>query len=386
MEYLTSVSAPPEPAEGSAEPTNANELATIILPTYGLPQYTLACLGSLTRCTEYQPVELIWVDNGSEWGQQQVVRTYLEAGSPIPWRVITLKENRGWVGGCLAGYEALAPETRWVVLLNNDTVVSVGWLTRMIRALESNPDWGIMGCVSAGGGGWQDMGRLQGRGWIVKDIVPPATPDDLDQVAQQLAARYQGQVREAPMVSFFAVVLRRRMLEEIGFLDSRFGLGLGDDDDLCRRARYHGWRVGLALEVLIWHWRRTTFKALALEGRDWRAMQQANIEYLEWKGQNMYKELTYLGDPKTGYPYIMSVPARDLYGDDLVALEGMGITKKSLIQSGLYVDSSFVEVEPFCGAPTEEGAPCRRTVERWGMRCWQHRETIETIEEVDDGS
>ena len=352
-------------------------LASIIIPFHNLAHHTLACLASLAAATLYEPAELILVDNDSESGQTSMITGYLNAGYTIPWQIRIQPDNRGWVGGCIDGYEAMAQDTEWVVLLNNDTILSQGWLARARGALASRPDYGIMGCVSVGGGGWQRMDRLQEAGWVRPTFRPPDYPSQLENTAAQLQAVHGGEVHEVgAMVAFFAVALRRTMLQEIGFLDPKFGLGLGDDDDLCQRARANHWKIGVALDVPVWHWHRSTFNLLAAGGVDWKAGQQENMAYLQSKGTGvrMDRVLQYLGDRETSYPYIPHVPARDLDPRDMIGLEAQGWTEETLCRSGLYVPVEDLEIHPFCGAATDGGEPCRRLVTEWGIHCYQHTE------------
>lgn len=75
-----------------------------------------------------------------------------------------------------------------------------------------------------------------------------------------------------------------------------------------------------------------------------------------------------------GPGYIVGIPARDLYPEDLVRLEEMGIQRALIDISGLYEPLESVgEVEPFCGAELANGGRCRRKVEVWGEKCWQHQ-------------
>jgi len=75
--------------------------------------------------------------------------------------------------------------------------------------------------------------------------------------------------------------------------------------------------------------------------------------------------------------YVMALPARDLTGADVVGAEREHITVAMIEGCGLYVKAEFVEVRPFCGAATVEGGRCRRGVEEWGQRCYQHQEVMD---------
>ena len=343
-------------------------LAAIIMPYHNLANRTLECLASLQKRTHYADTWLILVDNGSEPEQGSLVDEYLLKGYGMTWTHLRLAENGGWVGGCIAGYECATSDAEmqpeWIVLLNNDTILSSGWLTRMITALRDNVRYGVMGCVSVGGRGWQRLDQLQERGWIEASIPTPRSPKELERLGFLLRSYHGFQVHNVgSMVAFFCAVLRREMLDQIGFLDERIGMGAGDDDDLCRRARERGWKIGLALDVPIWHYHHQTFNQL------YAGRQEPP------SGVTPMKELVYLGGRSR--PYIMGVPARDLDSTDLMQLASTGFDRETLLHSGLYAETSELEVHPFCGVQTESGEPCQRPVDAWGDHCWQHLEETE---------
>ena len=68
-------------------------------------------------------------------------------------------------------------------------------------------------------------------------------------------ARRSEQVVEVDRLVGFCMALRRECLDDIGLLDERFGKGLFDDDDLCRRARAAGWRLLFTGGSVIHHFR-----------------------------------------------------------------------------------------------------------------------------------
>jgi GT2 family glycosyltransferase len=54
----------------------------------------------------------------------------------------------------------------------------------------------------------------------------------------------------------------RKVLTTVGFLNESYGVGLGDDDDYCRRAQEAGFELVLAQRLRVHHAHRTTFKTL----------------------------------------------------------------------------------------------------------------------------
>ena len=61
-------------------------------------------------------------------------------------KVIYNKENKGFAGGNNIGMQYATGD--YIMLLNNDTVVTRGWLTNMVKHLQKNPGYGMCGAVT----------------------------------------------------------------------------------------------------------------------------------------------------------------------------------------------------------------------------------------------
>lgn len=122
----------------------ARGLASVIVPCFGQLAYTRHCLAALTRHTR-SPWELILVDNGSA----DATAAYLDGvrdTAPFPVTVITNPTNRGFPAACNQGLKAACGD--YLVLLNNDAVVTNAWLTQLIALADSTPRIGMTGPVS----------------------------------------------------------------------------------------------------------------------------------------------------------------------------------------------------------------------------------------------
>ena len=108
-----------------------DRLASIIIPCWNQLESTRLCLTALVRHTR-PPWELIVIDNGSSDG----TATYL-AGvqdvAPVPVMVISNSNNLGFPAAINQGLRAARGD---YLLLNNDAVVTDGWLSQLVALAE----------------------------------------------------------------------------------------------------------------------------------------------------------------------------------------------------------------------------------------------------------
>ena len=107
---------------------NTRGLASIIVPCWNQLEFTRQCMAALKSHTR-PPWELIVIDNGST----DPTDTYL-AGvrdmAAVPVTVISNTTNRGFPAAINQGLKVARGE--YLVLLNNDVVVTDGWLGPLI--------------------------------------------------------------------------------------------------------------------------------------------------------------------------------------------------------------------------------------------------------------
>src|SRR5262249_34834883 len=112
----------------SPTPDSAPHLASVIVPCLNQLPFTRQCLASLFAHTR-PPWELIVVNNGSTDGTPLYLQGIRDA-APVPVAVITNPENRGFPVACNQGLQAARGS--YLVLLNNDAIVTPDWLDHLI--------------------------------------------------------------------------------------------------------------------------------------------------------------------------------------------------------------------------------------------------------------
>lgn len=252
----------PQPGPTYRRPQTEHGLTSIILVTHNEVAFTRECVDSLRARTD-DPCELIFVDNGSTDGTVDYLQR-LEGA-----RVIFNPENRGFPAAVNQGLAIARGEN--IVLLNNDTVVTTGWLRRLLDVLHSQERIGLVGPCS---------NRVSGE-----QEVPAAYRDmaSLDGFAWDFSRRHQGVVEETDRLVGFCLAIKRAVIDEIGALDERFGIGCYEDDDFCLRTLKAGWKAVIAREVFVHHYGSRTFQG---SGVDFSGVLETNRKkFLEkWQG------------------------------------------------------------------------------------------------------
>lgn len=215
---------------------------SIIILTHNQLEHTQRCLHSIEQHTP-QPHEIIVVDNASTDGTLEYLRRY-QAERPTV-RVIANAENLGFAAGNNQGL-ALAQGDH-VVLLNNDTVVTGGWLSALLAVLQQHPETGMVGPVT---------NRISGPQQI---DVTYHTLDDMPAFAAQWSAKHTGKSVEFLRIVGFCLMARRAVIDRLGGLDERYGIGNFEDDDFCLRAAAMGFNARIALDAFVHHVGSQTF-------------------------------------------------------------------------------------------------------------------------------
>ncbi|MBI3462405.1 MAG: glycosyltransferase, partial [Planctomycetes bacterium] len=213
-------------------------VTSIVIVTHNQLEYTRQCVDSIRELTD-DPYELVLVDNASTDGTVDYLRSLSDV------HVIFNDENYGFPRAANQGIPAATGSQ--ILLLNNDTIVTTGWLRRMLRGLFSHPRIGLIGPCSNHVSGSQQV------------TVNYEELDCLDCFAWDWGKSHDQILADTDRLVGFCLLIRRGVVEQVGLLDEQFGKGNFEDDDYCRRAIEAGFRAVIARDAFVHHFGERTF-------------------------------------------------------------------------------------------------------------------------------
>lgn len=220
---------------------------SIIVLMWNQGLMTLRCLRSIIERSDYSNLEIIIVDNDSEPNETAIVTNWLEFQHDLNIKYIKNSENLGFASGNNVGLKEATGD--YLVVLNNDTEVSPGWIWRSLKHFYRNSSLGILGPSTNNCG---NEGRIKLRG----------NPNDwLGEVVPRFNFRVPSLI-EVNTAAFFCVFIPRKVFDSIGLISPEFGRGYFEDDDYCKRVQSLGYRIGIARDVFVYHQMGASFDLL----------------------------------------------------------------------------------------------------------------------------
>ena len=208
-------------------------LVSIIILNYNGLEDIQICLDSIKRNTP-ENHEIIIVDNASTDGSLDYLRSLPD---------IILIENPTNVGCPPARAQAMSlAKGDYVILLDNDTIVTKGWITKFISHAQADPLIGMMGPRSNYVSGPQIVAEATYR-----------TINELEDFAGHFAEKHRGELTPTVRLVGFCMFIRREVIDRIGSIDASFGRFGFEDDDFTWRAHIAGFKAVIANDVFIHH-------------------------------------------------------------------------------------------------------------------------------------
>lgn len=217
----------------STPPTETPPDLSIVLVCWNNKNYLEPCLRSLYEGNLHSRFDVVVADNGSTDGSQDMLQ------EKFP-QVQIIQNDRNLGLGKASNQGIEATRGRYILLLNNDTLVNGPSLDAMVDFLDREPAAGAVG------------GKLlhpDGSVQACYNNFPTLHEEFLiaTRLGELLWKGYPGnisdnQVRSINWLGSACLMLRREALKKVGVLDEGYFI-YGDEADLQYRLKKTGWQV-----------------------------------------------------------------------------------------------------------------------------------------------
>lgn len=234
-------------------------LVSIVIPCCGMLEYTKLCVPSVLKHSR-PPFELIFVDVGSLDGTAAYLDG-LKAGlrGEVHVEVVRTETDLGLKDACRTAIKNTLGE--YVVLLNNDCIVTNGWLNQLIGMATFSMTVGMSGPMSNMAAPPQLVETVPYRTFTSTRTTGSFV--DLAAVEKHAAGfrqEHQGNWMYADRLGGFCLLIKREVLDKIGTsLDEWSDLSLFDTDILSSKAMQAGYSLAVCRDLYVHHFGTRTF-------------------------------------------------------------------------------------------------------------------------------
>jgi GT2 family glycosyltransferase/glycosyltransferase involved in cell wall biosynthesis len=221
---------------------------TVVVPVYGGPESTSRCLASLVRhaTSASTAYEILVIDDCSpDPGLRGDLEAFADLHRERGVRLVRNEANLGFVGSVNRGLRETAGD---VVLLNSDTVVTEGWLDRLLAVSSASSDVATVTPLTND----RSICRLPER--IIARFGLDGPEPRIDECGAFVAEYGLGLAPEVITGVGFCMLVTRSAVDECGLFDeATFGKGYGEEVDFCLRATRLGYRHLVDDRTFVFH-------------------------------------------------------------------------------------------------------------------------------------
>ena len=257
------------------------KLLSAIIVSYNTKDLTIQALASLLKEIKTSDLlkkksEILVVDNHSQDGSIQAIKQFFHQAKFRDYQLIVNKKNLGFAR---ANNQALKQaQGQYLLLLNSDTIVQPGAIDTLVKTFIQHPDQlatattqdsdeivdylGILsptllnadGSLQPQGGSQISLRAIFNQMFFLDDLPVigkylPSTQQtgrsqQLNQQQLLDKQRQQTQLIYKAWVSGAAMMIRKAVIDQIGYLDKNIFM-YGEDQEFCLRARNHHFDIAV---------------------------------------------------------------------------------------------------------------------------------------------
>ena len=218
-------------------------LISVIILNYNGREVLKDCIDSVLR-SSYPELEVIVVDNGSTDESYKIAEKY---GQKV--KLIRSSYNLGYSAGNNLGIKVARGD--YILLLNNDAILHPECISELVKVALTDPKIGVLGC-KVYYRGTRIIQHAGGRLNLTATTLPHIGAFEKDR------GQYD-EVKDVDYVSGVAMMISRKAVNKIGFLDEEY-FAYWEDVDYCFKARKADFRIVYVPKAVVEHYESFSWK------------------------------------------------------------------------------------------------------------------------------
>lgn len=221
----------------------------VIICVYNALEDVQICIESVVNHSYESINKIILVNDYSDNDTTQYLKLVESKYEKV--QLINNEVNLGYTKSANVGLSSSEADFR--IILNSDTIVTHGWVSKLTNAAFQSKNVGVVGPISNAAGS-QSVPSVKGtKGQTAINKLPSGfSIDDMNNIAEGNSANIT--MPSVPLIHGFCIGIRSEVIQEIGYFDDiNFARYYGEENDYCLRAYRAGFELMVATDTYIFH-------------------------------------------------------------------------------------------------------------------------------------
>ena len=245
----------------------------VIIPVYNAPDYVEICMFALINNTKQEDIGTIYLmDDNSNEVTHNLLDNLGDMYKDKKVKVVHNKENLGFIKNVNKGFSMCKSD--YVMLLNTDCFVANNAVGKLMDHMIKDEQIGLI-CPICSNAANLTLPIFEGFSYQMMDKL--------------LEEKFSGINYDACTVVGNCLMISKKCIDEVGYLDEIYGMGYGDETDYQFKSMEKGFTAKVALDTYVFHKAEVSFNTTNKK-RSERLEKNRKIFFDRW-GEQYYKLL-----------------------------------------------------------------------------------------------
>lgn len=218
----------------------------VIIPIYNAPEWVKLCVYAVMQNTQKKYLNKIYLldDNSNDYTKNCLVNLKEKYGDII--QIETNHENLGFVKNVNKGLELSSKDKNsdCVLLLNTDCLISKNTISKLMAHIDRENDIGLICPISSNAAN------------LTLEIYDGFSYMQMDQLLER---KFSGKSFDACTVVGNCLMITKKCIQKVGYLDEVYGMGYGEETDYHFKALKNGFQAKVAIDTYVFHKSEVSF-------------------------------------------------------------------------------------------------------------------------------